>query len=338
MQAHEFQTSGPWFEGWYTRITDKKSGVSIAVITTSAIHKGQNLTRGEQPPGYVAIALKTPETRGTNAVEAFPAKTEIGNQGTDFRWAAPGFGSASKSWTDIQIPNSSRVQIKIKSRQKWSPDGDESGPEGFLADLPFMPLHWYVFNTDGLADYSLDYKVNGVMKHISGTGTVHQEKNWGQVFPSKWMWAQAVSDDGTAYLALAGGDLGIGPLKAHSYMLGYRSNGRSIDFRLGQGFSDSFVDDIDSCSRKFTLEADNDSYMLQLTASADPKSFAALSIPTDTGYQPSGAIESFATKIEVKLFKKSGGLFTPSYDLVETRVFEQAALEFGASAMNCSKH
>jgi hypothetical protein len=150
------------------------------------------------------------------------------------------------------------------------------------------------------------------------------------------MWAQAVSDDGSAYLTFAGGDLGIGPLKAHSYMLGYRSKGRSIDFRIAQGFSDSFVDEIDGCNRKFTLEANNDSYMLKLVASAKPETFANLSIPTQTGYQPNGAVESFSATIEVQLYKKSG-LLMPSYKLVEKRVFQQAALEFGANAMSCSK-
>ena len=335
MQAHEFRKSGPWFEGWYTRITDKRSGVSIAVITTSAIHKDETLAAGEQPSGYIAVAVKTPTLGKTKSYEAFPKSTSLTNHNADFLWQAQGYGRASKAWTDVAIPGA-HVQVKIKSRKSWSNDG--SGPEGVMADLPFMPLHWFVHNTVGEADYALDYEVGGVTHHIEGSGFVHQEKNWGLAFPTSWMWSQAVSDDGSAYLALAGGDLGVGPLTAHSYMLGYRSGGRVIDFRIGQGLSDSFVDEVDGCARKFSLEANNDFYMLKLIASADPQSFASLSIPTSEGYEPNGAIESFSATIEVKLFKKGGFLYAPTYSLVETRVLRQAALEFGAAAMKCAAH
>ena len=334
MQAHAFQSTGPWFEGWYTRITDFKTGVSIAVITTSALHQDQSLVNG-QAPGYVSIIVSTPASPKTLSYEAYPKTTTLKNHGTDFRWSANGYGLSSKAWTDVAVPGSVRVQMKMRTRKRWSAVKDESGPESVLGSLPFVPLHWFVFNTNGAADYALDYTVNGKLVHIEGTGFVHQEKNWGKTFPKSWIWAQATSDDGHSYVALAGGDLSVGPFTAHSYMVGYRSPGIHEDFKLGKGWTTGFSNAINGCGRKFRLVAENDSYLLELEAAADPRSFAELSIPTATGYLPRGAIESFTAVIKTKLFKKTGSHYFPNYELVETREFRQAALEFGAGAMVC---
>lgn len=334
MQAHSFQSTGPWFEGWYTRITDFKTGVSMAVITTSALHQDQTLVNG-QPPGYVSIVVSTPASAKTLSFEAYPKATSLKSQGTDFRWAANGFGLSSKAWTDVAVPGGARIQMKMKTRKRWSAFQDEAGPESILGSLPFIPLHWFVFNTNGAADYALDYTLNGKIVHIEGSGFVHQEKNWGKTFPQSWIWAQATSDDGSSYVALAGGDLSVGPLTAHSYMVGYRSQGVHEDFKLGQGLTTGFANAVNGCGRKFKLEAANDGYLLKLEAAADPQSFAELSIPTATGYRPRGAIESFTAVIRTKLFKKTGSWYFPNYQLVETKEFRQAALEFGAAAMGC---
>lgn len=336
MQAHEFRATGPWFEGWYTRVTDPSTGVSLAVITTSAIHENQNLAPGEAPPGYVAVALQTPVTSKTISFEAYPQATKLGNLKDDFRWIAPDHGMASKGWTDIEIKGQARVQVEILDRKPWANDGSELGPEGLTGELP-MPLHWFVHNTAGRARYAIDYEFEGSNHHVEGTGLVHQEKNWGATFPKSWIWLQGVSKDGAASIALAGGDIELGPLTAHAYMVGYRSGALSIDFAPIDLLTSSFSDEIDACRHQFELIASNSIYELKIEAVAPKETFAELSIPTAQGYTPGGAIESFATRVRATLYKKTGPFFYQTLEVVEVREFDNAALEFGANAMLCNQ-
>lgn len=332
MQAHPFKEKGPWFEGWYTRIIDREKNVSFAVITTSAIGAKDKLSPAG-PPGYVAIIAQAAEVGGTVSFEAFPKQTSIGNRGKDFEWSSADHGSVSKRTTDISIAGAGRVQIDVSNRLPWSKESDFDGPEGNLATLPFMPLHWFVFNVGGEGSYRVDFTKDGKAYHFEGRGEIHQEKNWGKVFPDAWMWLQGKSD--SAYIALAGGDLKLGPFKAHSYMVGYRSRLVSTDFNAGQGFSTSFDDQIDSCGRRFILETKNSDYKLLIDAHADPKTFTDLSIPTKNGYEQNGAIESFVATIKTKLYRIQGSRFAPRFDLLEEQTFTQAGLEFGAKLKAC---
>jgi Tocopherol cyclase len=332
MQAHDFKEKGPWFEGWYTRIVDRDNHRSFAVITTSAIGAKEKLP-ADGPPGYVALIAQSDEFNGTLSFESFPERTHIGNRGSDFEWSSPEHGNASKLSTDIAIAGSGRIQITVSQRAPWSLESGHEGPEGNLATLPFMPLHWFVYNVGGEGSYSVDIVKDGKPFHFEGRGEIHQEKNWGKVFPDAWMWLQAKND--SSYIALAGGDLKLGPLKAHSYMIGYRSATVAADFNAGQGFATSFGDKIDSCGRKFSIEAKSAEYKLVIEAEADPATFTDLSIPTKNGYERNGAIESFVAKIKTRIYRNRGSSLLPKYDLIEEQVFEQAGLEFGAKLKDC---
>ncbi len=325
MKAHSFRAQGPWFEGWYTRVTDTENNLSFAVITTSAIHSGQTLAKGDQPPGYVAVIISDGATSLSR--EDFPERTSIGNNGLDFIWTSP-HGRVTSQNTQIAVGDAS-VEIQIEARTPWNAATPNRGPEGRLSVLP-LPLHWYVENTNGLASYRVSFTdSSGKKMDRVGRGRVHQEKNWGGVFPRSWIWVQAADQE--ASIALAGGDLEVAGFTAHSYMLGYRSPKARVDFNIGQGLLTRFEDAIDACSRRFSLTAVNGEYKLVLRAIG--RDFVSLAIPTEEGYKPGGAIEAFDAKIEVKLYRQ-GGLFVPD-KLIETRIFSQGALEFGAEAMVC---
>jgi tocopherol cyclase len=334
MPAHVFEWQGPWFEGWYTRVIDADHGVSIATITTSAIGEGQTLGRSKSPPGYAAIVIA--DGSFTKSFEAFPQATRIGNTvvektGLDYFWNAEGLGSSSSVQTDLKIDDA-HVKLNIESRVSWSPIDHIAGPEGSLQGLP-LPLHWFVHNTRGRASYSVDYLQNGRHRHISGVGLVHQEKNWGQVFPKSWVWMQGAND--RASISLAGGDVEIGPITAHSYFVGYRSEKVFADFNLGQGLLTTFKDKVDWCTRTVKMIAYSGQYKLEMKASAEPESFVSLSIPTAAGYQPRGAFESFHTRIQTRVYKINGFVLAPDYTLLESESFDQGALEFGANASIC---
>ncbi len=334
MPAHRFEWRGPWFEGWYTRVIDPAQGLSVAVITTSAIQEGQSLNPSSSPPGYAAVVIA--DGSYTKSFEAFPRETKIGNtfvekEGLDYFWNAEGLGSSSSVRTELKIEDA-HVVIKTDSRVAWSPNESDEGPEGRLQSLP-LPLHWFVHNTRGHAEYSVDYVQNGHPRHVSGVGLVHQEKNWGHVFPKSWVWIQAANQQ--ASLAMAGGDVEIGPLTAHSYFVGYRSEKVFADFNMGQGLLTTFKDSVDWCKRTVKMIAYSGQYKLEIKASAEPASFVSLSIPTAAGYQPRGAYESFRARVLTRVYQINGFVLTPEYTLLESQSFDQAALEFGANALIC---
>ncbi|KIS68247.1 uncharacterized protein UMAG_03829 [Mycosarcoma maydis] len=74
------------------------------------------------------------------------------------------------------------------------------GPEGWIQHLgAFLPLHWYVHSSSAPAMFSLEHLAPDSARLeldnaiAAGRGLLHVEKNWGQSFPSGWMWAHAAS-------------------------------------------------------------------------------------------------------------------------------------------------
>ena len=53
----------------------------------------------------------------------------------------------------------------------------------------------------------------------------HIERNWGDSFPTGWVWAQASAPFGEAFLVLTGGRFVIGPITTDSHVIGLRTRG-----------------------------------------------------------------------------------------------------------------
>lgn len=90
------------------------------------------------------------------------------------------------------------------SPSQWLPMGTR-GPEGWIQHLgALIPLHWYVHSSSAPATFSLEHvafsstpdedRVPQLDDAVAaGRGLLHVEKNWGQAFPSGWMWAHGAS-------------------------------------------------------------------------------------------------------------------------------------------------
>ena len=48
---------GPWFEGWYTRVSDVAGSRSIAIIGASGLPQDQSFTPGQYLPGYINVLI-----------------------------------------------------------------------------------------------------------------------------------------------------------------------------------------------------------------------------------------------------------------------------------------
>jgi hypothetical protein len=333
MMPHDLPGRGPWFEGWYVRVTDPARHLSFATIATSSTSSDEILWFTRDLPGYAAFLFQADGVaRGkTRSVEVYPDVTSIStdesaSENPHFCWSSPHIGSYCDQSLDMKFPSGDRVQVQFGQRMPWEAKNPDWGPAGLPTFIPQMPLLWYVDSLGTPVKYTVKLGQTGQVIH--GSGFAHVEKNWGRVFPKAWVWLQATSPADDAHVALAGGPLQVGPASITSYLVGYKSKNADVNIHPDQGPQVSYQTEIDSCQGHFKLTAKNFEYSIVVDAKANPQSFAPVSIPTAEGYKPNQGKESFSAEISVTVYKLGRWL--------ETRTFEGAALEFGASFMKCA--
>ncbi|MCK6599799.1 MAG: hypothetical protein L6Q37_15640 [Bdellovibrionaceae bacterium] len=340
---HHVPEQGPWFEGWYVRVTDNISHRSFAVIGASELKPNQN---SKNLSGYLSVLIQDGQGRPTKSIESFPKKTalqrysKLGMEEEGFVWSAAEQGHITDQGIDVSIGDQVEVKASFKENNRhWNPYWNSWGPEGFGTFIKLIPLHWFVHSLDSSTVYQLKYKnEDGQVVERKSIGSAHIEKNWGKTFPKAWMWLQGYDVQSGSSLALAGGILSLGPFNVKTYLVGYKSKNINADFQVGQLFDVSFQDKIDPCHGQYALEASNGEYLMKLKANADPKSFGSVSIPTENGYKSHGGMESFSAEIDVEIYQNSW--IQKSFQkklLIEKIKITKAALEFGAEYMKCEK-
>lgn len=347
--VHPLPNKGPWFEGWYIRITDSQSDSSYALIVASQTHKQELIKNKKSLPGYLAV-LKQEQNTKTESFESFPQETTIlnnglpfdftqGGQNENFQWQATNQGWLTSEGFHLLIPGKIELKGKIKNRKAWDPYSSEWGPEGYGTFLKFIPLHWFVYSLGSEIEYTVKlFNSDGTFTEKTSIGVAHIEKNWGKVFPEAWMWVQGYDAKTESSLALAGGILRLAQIPIKTYLVGFRSLKVEAYFQLGQMFDFEFQDVIDPCRGEFKIRMTNGEHIMILKAKADPKSFASVSIPTKNGYETRGGIESFTTDIDVEIHNNNWVKdFVSVSSLIEKVKFKKAALEFGAAFMDQSK-
>lgn len=326
------QIGDSFIEGWYTRIVDHTQNTSFAIIFGS-VNSSHPLT---DPRNYLAFLRSTPADRQLLSFESFPAAIAMDTPASstfdspaNFSWHAPNCNittaADSTSWScDMR---DAFFQATFDMRRSWS-DSGEDGPDSFIDRLPLVPLHWYVFSTASrVRAYTFVDKVRNqtfVGGAAHGTvATAHQEKNWGTTFPPAWIWAQASTP--SAQLAMSGGVVQQGVLKAELFFAGVR-----VATSPGQPshmYSFSPLDSIitvshDACGGKLTLTARSLQHSLNVTVVAPFESFGELSVPVKTGFVV-GAVESYQATATADLYDN------PSGQRLARLVIPFSALEFG---------
>ncbi len=341
---HLPDSPGPWFEGWYTRVTDVGGSRSVAVITASHLPKGVNYVPGMDLPGYVNVLIGEGDGARTLSFTAFPDRTmalvngepvsanPVPGTPTHFEWVADGpqaFGTVTEDSVDIRIPDVVEIRIQTANRIPWDVENPLAGPEGFLTSLP-LPLHWYIQSLGSDAEYEYTLYGEGGPETFSGTGYAHLEKNWQKEFPIGWVWAQGIAPGNEAQFvaSIAKVDLGNGNI-IDPWIVGYRSPGLSWNFQFfipGQTATTL----MDPCAGTFYMKLRDPFRTLIFDASAPPGSFGDVSIPTEDGFITQKGGESFSATVEV-----TASWHIPLGDLaevefpIEQRVFRNAVLEFG---------
>jgi hypothetical protein len=341
---HLPDSPGPWFEGWYTRVTDVGGTRSLAVITASHLPKGVTYTPGMDLPGYVNVLISEGDGASTLSFTAFPeqtmtlvngqpvSKNPVAGAPTYFEWITTGpqaFGTVTEDSVDISIPDVVDVRIQTTNRIPWDVSDPLAGPEAFLTSVP-LPLHWYIQSLGSDAEYEYTLYGEGVPETFSGTGYAHLEKNWQKEFPIGWVWMQGIGEGNESQFvaSVAKVDLGNDNI-IDPWIVGYRSPGLTWNFQFFiPGSVATTV--MDPCAGTFYMKLRDPFRTLIFDASAPPDSFGDVSIPTEDGFVPQKGGESFSATVEV-----SASWHIPLGDLaevefpIEQRVFYNTALEYG---------
>jgi hypothetical protein len=317
MQAQPLPSKGPWFEGWYIRVTDHEMKRSFAVITTTSTHKKMKLKDSQILPGYVAFVWAPENSNETYSVERFPDQTQLAPT-TDILWQDDNGGVLTTSSLVLRPDSETEVRLNLGGYTAWNRKNKDAGPAGAAGSAPVMPLHWFVPSLKTPVSYTVRTKQGT----FQGTGYAHIEKNWGKAFPKAWMWAQGISQDGLTQVALAGGPLQIGPVNTTNYLVGVRGPGVNVSIHPGVDLSVNYKTKIDGCSGYFHLTAQNSKNKIVIESQAPPKSFVLLAIPTSKGYLPDLASESFYAVMNVTVYEHGRKIY-------ETQIAD-SALEFGA--------
>lgn len=339
-------SEGPWFEGWYTRITDSDGSRSLAVLAASNIIAGSAMHNIRMSmPGYLLVLISDGgEESPTRSFEVFPEETYLkGAEGVpvqenpnlispaDFEWMGMGFGWVTENSFDIVIPNQVEVHATMgDERDSWNELFKEASPFGVLALLP-LPLYWHVHSLGSPAEY--EYTIFGKGGnddiYVQSDGHAHMEKNWGTTFPLAWSWGQGITDVNQNQFVYAGGRARLLDLFVlELWVMGYRSD----RLRWSFGPLAHVITDIDACNGILKLTMKNWWHTITLESSAPLETFGNVSIPTEEGFVSDSGIESFSATTIIRTFwhiPLLGNLFGWE-NYIEEKTFRNSALEFGA--------
>ncbi len=327
---------GPWFQGWYTRITDA-SGASIAVVGATQYLPGTTISDDFYLPGYLAVIIC--DDGLTKVYEAFPEKTAFWSNRASvledpespywdkFFWYSKENGVITNEYIYVSIPGGIDVDASLGPRLPYNSTIPWLGPEGLVEFLPFVPLHWFVYSLGSDATYTYTL-LDEEGDTVSGSGFAHQESNWGVIFPPAWVWAEGINSDNSRQFSLSGGELMPGDTSLTTWFVAYHSPRIKWQFRPTLPGTE-YITSIDSCAGSFSMIAKDSFRTLVITAHAPQESFFDVSVPTEDGFVP-GTEESFSAEVSVRAYIKWPWL---GDILIDRYQFSGAALEFGAGYM-----
>ncbi|NBO38529.1 hypothetical protein EBU99_08085 [bacterium] len=345
---HKLPATGPWFEGWYVRMTPT-SGTdrSLGAIVGSYLPPGERRSAKEETglSGYAAILDGGSAGSALRSFEAFPNNSRLFLNTSDavnrdpapggpasFRWASEGVGEFTAEGLNLNLPDGASLKARWHDVAPWSASG--LGPEGIISLFRAFPLHWFVYSVRSKVDFDAvlpDPSASGKFQHVTGSGFAHFEKNWGVAFPASYVWMQAYNSEQNRSLALAGGTpIRVGPDGPEAWLVGYRSALYNQDF-APQNIGTFYESVIDGCKGSFSLTSSFLDRRLVVTAQAERPSFGGIAIPKESGFEKNGSEQSFQTKITAQLFEVTPLSPSRAGDrLLEQTVFAAGALEFGA--------
>ena len=127
------------------------------------------------------------------AADAFDAPA-IGGGGPRVSWWSDEHGGmvveGDRALLDVRVAGLRLAANVSAPRVPWdAARPDTAGPEGWLARTGLLPCHYFVHSFGSPARYRLLRR--GALVAGGGAATAHAERNYGDTFPTGWVWAQA---------------------------------------------------------------------------------------------------------------------------------------------------
>ena len=342
---HLFPKRGPFFEGWYLRLFDFNNSDSLGFLFGHVLPKVRSSSTDPLVLSSVLYRTNCKENRcvlmskdakfRSNQFTVTKHGKPISEDPDDtspsaFEWYMTSDDSSgsficqkSSISVDIKFGNVT-FRAEIGAEVPWGPHGE--GPEGWIDKVPFLPLHWFVYSLRSpIIYYELNDTDNKVYKK-GVQGTVHLEKNWGDSFPTAWIWSQGILAHSNISFALSGGPVDVLGLSVTAFLVGYRNPNKniSLNFRPTDSVTKATHN---GCQGYVNITVRGLFHELRIVLLADMSTFSdCLLGPESTGFRKA-CVESYDAMAEVVVFKRE--LQNPR--IIDKQIIPFAALEFGGT-------
>lgn len=334
---HLFPSEGPFMEGWYSRIIDFESNHSFGILFGQVLMRKQGPHFKYYPLNMLSFIHSKGDESSMESFTVYPSSEDFkvtvrGKPVTsnpdfkspaNFEWKVKPYGyfRVTENETKFNFTNVGGVTFigVLGPPRPWGPDGE--GPEGWIDHVPFLPLHWFVYSLGSDINYNWVNDDTGELLR-GKKGLAHQEKNWGKSFPPAWIWAEGVNGPSGSSFAVSLGVLGLETFDIPAHLIGYRSSAATLNFKPTNSV---LTKHIDGCGGKMNATVTGLEHKLEFEIQAAPSTLQTCLLgPTLDGFAPV-CVESYTAIATFHVYKLTFG----GYELVETRTFNMAALEFG---------
>jgi hypothetical protein len=269
---HGFKKKGPFFEGWYYKITTL-GGSTFAfipgVFITESLKDSFSFIQVFNGDDASLSIIKFPYCAFHAASKTFDILISENNF------------SSEKMFLNLQ--DNSVIctgQILISNIQKWSDSILNPGSMGFYNYLSFMQCYSQVCAMSGTLKGSL--LINNRVYDFTG-GKLYIEKNWGRSFPYSYIWYQCNNfQDKSLSVTCSIGHIPM-PLGSFTgFLIGLYLGNKFIKFTTINRSNLT----LDFENAAITITAKNSKYTLILKCSYNESTFAKLYAPTGTSMAP----------------------------------------------------
>ena len=273
-----------YFEGWYFKIVDPTERYAFAIIPGISM---------DQDGNRHAFIQVLDGKQCTAAYHNFPAEAFL-PASTHFE-VQLGPNRFSDGKMELELPEL-RGKLQLKHISPWPRMLGAPGIMGWYSFVPFMECYHGVVSLN----HRLEGRLQVYGKEVDFTGGKgYIEKDWGQSFPSSWIWAQCNHFGGESKISLSASVARIPWVGSHfiGYIVGFLLRGRLYRFATYTG-----------ASMRATL-GDNEVFLAfrdkkhRLEIVAHKKGGTGQLVSPLSGNMVGKVNESLQATLEVKLFK-----------------------------------
>jgi len=181
---HGFNKQPPFFEGWYYKLVSADESHKVAIIP--------GVILGDDAHAFVQVLNGTD---GTTAYHTFAFQQFQADPSRFALQIDKNHFDGSRLLLDIERPEGQiQGEIQLGPLNPWPVTLVSPGIMGWYAWVPRMECYHGVLSFDHSLQGTLT--LNGKMMNFDG-GRGYIEKDWGQAFPSAWVWFQSNHFGGT---------------------------------------------------------------------------------------------------------------------------------------------